>query len=514
MKKLNKSKFKNFNRREFLCNTAGGVAAASMVSAFAQRALAQENIKRFIVWYVPEGCAQQAFWPVKNPGDFIIKDASQYQEFKDENGNANSLIPASGTDPVETLKDKFFDERMAGYCLTPLKEHEGDFSLYGGFQNRYFGGDDHKNAVSGALTGGKQDEGSIDQIVGNHEAFKSVVSSIYLPIWGHHVNSGSPSSDYLSPIRSKGGVMPGNWNPMEVHNELWPINKRIPGPMPSGDAITYGAFNARLDALRAVEQRLAAIKCIGGEEARHRMEVLLQSFQQVETSTQSILDAEKNAAQSGIDVTGDIPDGWPQDTQGSGRSKYWNNSDYFEKLVDVSIDITVAALALDRTRVSAMQFSGSGNEGNDIDTQHYRKVASLQNILEPGSVNDHYLGHSGEGDDRRRRNQARVFRWYYSKLARLIQRLKDIPDGNGQRMFDNTLILVASEFGSHDHRYGNIPYMIFGGDNVNFTKGQYISAFNTAGSGHRNGADLMYGITNSLGLNRDHFGVSTTPFSI
>lgn len=500
---------KNFNqlsRRDLIKHTAAVAGAGSISTAMVERALAADsNIKRIIFWYVPEGCAQQAFWPA-NTGSLNIN----------MNAAINGRNPQSKSNSIRD----YADSNQASFCLQPLKAHENDISLYSGFVNNGVSteSDDHKSKISGALTGGKPGEGSLDQVLGRKMQGSSPIASIYSAMWGHHVHNRGANDDYMSPIRTIGGGTTGssNWNPMDTYKVVFG-NGGIPAPTGGNGVVPYSEQHAQLEMLKAMEARLEQVKCVGGLEARNKYEKLLASYQQLEAQTTALLQkAEEEAKSNGPDVRFDIPNGWTN-TSGSRTdlSKYWNQSANYERLVDISMNTTVAALALDRTRVSVMQFSGSGTDRGPVSKHHYREFDRLDGSggkgiagLESGDVNDHYMGH--DPDPSRRRNQARIFRWYYGKLAQLIDKLKATPDGSGT-LFDSTLIVTCSEFSMYNHRSHDMPYMVCGGLGGRMKTGQYVDC--RQNGNFRNAADFLYGITKAMEVNLDHFGTSTNAYT-
>lgn len=497
--------FNKMSRRALIKHTAAVAGATSISTAMVERALAQDsNIKRVIFWYVPEGCAQQAFWPV-NTGSLNIN----------MNASINGRNPKSNSNSIRG----YTDANQATYCLQPLKAHESDISLYSGFKNRGQPGVDepHKQVMISALTGEKPNEGSIDQILGKKMQGSSPISSIYSAMWGQHVHNKGANDDYMSPVRTIGGGTTGssNWNPMDTYKVVFG-NNGVPAPSGGNGVVAYGDEHAQLEMLKAMEARLEQVKCVGGLEARDKYETLLASYKQLETQTAALLKkAEEEAKSNGPDVRFDIPDGW-MNTAGSRTdlSKYWNRPENYERLVDISINTTVAAMALDRTRVSLMQFSGSGTDKGPVAKNHYRVFDRVDGGgkgvpgLEGGDVNDHYLGH--DPDEGRRRNQARIFRWYYGKLAELIAKLKATPDGSGN-LFDSTLIVTCSEFSMYNHRAHDMPYIVAGGLGGRVKTGQYLDC--RQNGNFRSSADFFYGISKALDVNLDHFGHSTNAFT-
>lgn len=488
---------KKMNRRDLIRTGAAGLASTSLMGAFVNRALAQQtNFKRCIIWYRPEGVAQKAFWP-RNVGSLDI----------DMNASINGL---SLSRPTNWDIDSYNERDAATYVLQPLKDHEDDINLYSGLRNRGAGHNDvHRDCVSAALTGGNEDGGSFDQIIGPVlQGSTTPFSSIYMPVYGHHVHNRGASDNYLSPARRVGGGTFGssNWNPMDTFMQLF-----TDGQVPTGGggpAPEYSKNKGRADFLSAAAAQLETVKCIGGDEARKKMEILLTSYEDLERETRSLIDSQGGS--NSVDVGFDIPQGWTN-TSGSrnDRSKYWNQPQNFGKMVDIAIDTTIAALALDRTRCSLMQFSASGTQVGPASGDHYLNL-NIPGLEGRRSRHDHGMGHaSGDNKADIRRDHARIQRWYSGRLAYLVRRLKEIPDGSGS-LFDSTLIIATSEFGTYDHRRENIPHMSIGNLGGTMTTGRH---YNAGGNNNlRNQADLFLGYAHALGINLNRFGGSRNAY--
>jgi hypothetical protein len=477
----------NVSRRSFLRYSAASLASLAASQVFTQRALAADsNIKRVVFWYVPEGAAQQAFWPSFGPGSLNINmGASIDGKNPVSRGDAFKSYAKSGDNN---------NGSMGTYCLQPLKAHEKDLTLVSGFKNTGAGASDpHQQVVQNALTGGTPNKGSVDQHLGDFLKGSSPYHAIFSSVYGEHIGF-SPNPSYASPIRMKNGSS-GNptWNPVTVYNQIFPKGIDSMGSIGTPDY----ALHSRKAVLESVAAHLNAVKCAGGVESQMKLEAYLESFETIEKQTQALIDA---TPPSGTGVSVAIPDGW---TSINSNNKYWHDPKNFAKMVKISIDTTVAALALDRTRVSLMQFSASGNS-RGASGEHYKSL-NISGI--EGGTQDHFLGH--EPDAMRRRDQARVFRWYYSQLAYMIERLKAIPDGNGS-LFDSTLIVCCSEFGMYNHRDNDIPLILAGNPGGVFRKGVYIDAHN---GNHRNLADFYLGICRAMGMNINNFGTSSTPYT-
>lgn len=472
---------RNVSRRTLLKGTA---ASAAALCAFAERrALAHiEPPKRVVFWYVPEGAAQQAFWPAHGPGALDI------------NLNAavgGNLSPQSRGDSI----DSYRSNEMGGYCLQPLAPHVDDLTLISGLRIGGVDGDDepHRTQVAAALTGGRPDQGSLDQHLGHHLQGTAPFHAIFSSLYGEHVHVGvSPS--YACPLRHEGGGSASpTWNPVTTFNQVFPT-----GLDDSIDAGPDHRLVSRFEALGSVRRRLETVRCRGGAAARQRMDAYLSSVEQVEDQTRALIESGGFTG----DVSVDIPEGW---TEISNDNRYWHQPSNFPTMARIQIDTTIAALATDRTRVSLMQFSASGTD-NGIDGSHYTHLGIPD--LEGGAVNDHHLGHSP--DNQRRRNQARIFRWYYEQLAYMIERMKAIPEPDGSTLFDNTLIVACSEFGSYDHRRNDVPYILIGNPTGTLKKGHYLDARN---GNFRDHSDLFLAIAQMMGMPINQHGNSNTPYN-
>ena len=487
------------DRRSFVKAAMAGGSLA-LLSPLSQQALAQKNanVKRLIVWYVPEGCAPQAFWPKANPGRLKIDAGASIDK--------RSLLIRS--DSIRS----YADDKTATYCLQPLSKHESDISIYSGFKTdmeSQTGPNPHANAISTALTGGTPQKGSFDQIMAQKLKGNSPNDSIYFPVYGHHVRDRGAADEFMSPVRDINGKTIGNptWNPVTVYNDLFPNG--IPNAGSGKNKAGYGISQAKLELLKSAAAELEVVRCIGGEAARGRLESLLSSFESLERRTQRIIDADsKNTPSHNVSVA--LNNNW-LNTAGtrSDASKYWNNPQNFEKLVDIAIDTTVAAFALDRTRVSTLQFSATGGNAGPAKSTHYNSLKIPG--IEAGQLQDHLLTH--DITDSKKRNQARIFKWYYSKMAYLIEQLKNTPDGvNGGSLFDSTLIVAASDFGMMNHRNWDLPYLVAGGLNGAHKTGFYRDAYRTGQKKFRDSADFFLGLAQMFDPKIKSFGLSKTAY--
>ncbi len=92
-----------------------------------------------------------------------------------------------------------------------------------------------------------------------------------------------------------------------------------------------------------------------------------------------------------------------------------------------------------------------------------------------------------------------IYQWYASQLAEIVQRLRDIPEGDGS-VFDNTVIAWVTEISvGWNHSMQNMPFVVLGGPNV-IRGNQYLRY---DGENH---CRLLTALGLAMGLDIDGFG--------
>jgi hypothetical protein len=106
------------------------------------------------------------------------------------------------------------------------------------------------------------------------------------------------------------------------------------------------------------------------------------------------------------------------------------------------------ALACDLTRVVSLQWSNS---------------VSGQRMPWLGIGEGHHdLSHEGDGNTDAKTKLTEINRWYAEQLAFLLDRLDEIPEGDGT-LLDNTIVLWGNELGvGNSHTRNNIPIVMAG----------------------------------------------------
>lgn len=453
----------SFSRRRFITGTSTLLAGTGLLSLLGDRALAEtQGPKRVVFWYAVEGTVGQAFWPGHGPGAFSI--------------NPMAVMGDSPQSRRETI-DSYRSMDRGTWILGPMKDHEADMTLVSGLTTQMGSADDdHARAVDAVLAGGMPSQGSIDQAIGEHLQGGAPFHAVYSSLMGEHI--GQNLANYAGPIHTlSGNVVAPTWNPVTTYNQVFPTGI---GEDPTGPNYM---LESRLDVVGSVRAKLRDIHQRGGVAARERLESYLESIESIENQTNGLLEGHMN-----VDVEVDIPPEWVDIDP---DQKYWRHSPNFGPLGKIMMDTTIAALATDRTRVATMHWSASGRNSGVADGTHY---STLGLDLEGDAVQDHMLAH--DNDDRKRRNQCRIFRWYYEQLAYFVDRLKSIPEGDGT-LFDNTVVVVCSEFGGYNHNFNDVPLVLVGSAGGALKTGQYFDVHN---GGFRRYGDALLAVAKAVGL--------------
>jgi hypothetical protein len=137
----------------------------------------------------------------------------------------------------------------------------------------------------------------------------------------------------------------------------------------------------------------------------------------------------------------------------------WNGGDkYFDRIADIQIDLLAQAIACGLTRFATLFLDDPG------------AVAAVDGVdlpLSNGIVDAHNgIAHQAQGgtkangapETKEQRVHGRLNQYYYSKVARLMQKLKDAG------LLNSTVILTGSDMGNPAaHSSLNIPMVLAGG---------------------------------------------------
>lgn len=123
------------------------------------------------------------------------------------------------------------------------------------------------------------------------------------------------------------------------------------------------------------------------------------------------------------------------------------------------IDMLVAAMACDLTRVGSIQFDDNENS----DTRYA--------FLFEDERGHHAISHDPASSDK----LTRIHSWHAEQLAYLMDKLEAIPEGAGT-MLDNTLIVWGTEIGTPwTHQTSRMPFLLAGGAGGALQMGRFLT---------------------------------------
>lgn len=153
---------------------------------------------------------------------------------------------------------------------------------------------------------------------------------------------------------------------------------------------------------------------------------------------------------------------------------------------DRQIELLVAALRCDLTRVASLQFRVGENDGYP-----YRFLGVPE-------------GHHTITHDTAPEKQAqltKIYTYYAQRFAALLTQLDAVPEGTGT-MLDNTLVIWGSELGTgHSHDFRNVPFVVAGGGAGGVRTGRYLKV--APGTYHNR---LIVSAMRFMGMDVEKFG--------
>jgi len=253
--------------------------------------------------------------------------------------------------------------------------------------------------------------------------------------------------------------------------------------MPTGSGGTTDPALARLWAQRksvfdATNTETERIKSLVGKNDRDKLTAHLTAMRDVEkrlvgmtgTTTGGGLACTKPGAPADVDL---------------------KNDDLYVRAGQAQMDLAVAALACDQTRIITFQWSYSESE----------HLFSFLNI----SGNHHAISHdfSSSGANYDAYNKIQI--WYQSQFAYLLGKMDAIKEGTGT-LLDHSVVLWATEIGeSTQHDLLQMPYVLAGSANGKIRAGRLLDYT----SNKRDNNQMLVSIGQAMGDNLTSFGDSS-----
>ncbi len=413
--------------RRAVLRGAGSIAVAIPFLEAMRPAWAQAQPKRFIAMFSSNGVIQDAWRPTGTETNFLL-----------------------------------------GRSLAPLEPFKSDVVVIQGLTLSAKGAV-HPAAMAGLLTGTPADDTfargpgnagwatgpSIDQVIASEIAKKTRTRFKSLEL-GALTDSGSDLGGFRMVFAGPSLPIPPENNPLNAFKRLFT------GLQQGGDTAALQKMIAqRRSILDAVKGEYERMKVRLGSEDRVKLDAHLVSVREIETDLLALPTANPSAACSQPAIG----------TPGSAMPA----------VAKAQMDIIVAALACDLTRVATLQLLRSG----------------AQNSYPWIGVNDkhHDLGHRPDSDTAARDKLVKIETWYAEQFAYLVGKLKE------KGLLDSTLVLWGNELGvgnTHDRR--NAPFVLAGRAGGALRPGRYL---NYPGVSHNN---LLVSCGKAMDLELSTFG--------
>jgi hypothetical protein len=136
-------------------------------------------------------------------------------------------------------------------------------------------------------------------------------------------------------------------------------------------------------------------------------------------------------------------------------------NDQMPKISRMQIELVVASLAADFTRVASLQYT------NSVGQAHMKWIG-----VEEGQ---HDLSHEPNSNEAAQDKLTKINTWYAGEVAHLAKRLAETPEPGGHgSLLDHTTILWTNELGEgNSHSLDDIPWLMVG-KGLGFTMGRCL----------------------------------------
>lgn len=401
-----------------------GLLSAAALLGHALPARAQvSKASRFIVFFTPNGTVPDQWRPSGGPGSYAFEP---------------------------------------GTVLEPLAAHKQDLVVIDGLN--FVGASNHEGGMAAMLTGtagsnGESKGKSVDQFIAQQlnapTRFPSLELGVATSAWGASVQT---RMSYAGP----GQLVPVDDNPNNVITRLFGAASATPGADPTLE---------KKKAIIALNRRqLRRLRAVAPEKEQAKLDQHLAALNRQEQRL--------SAPGSSMTVGCVRPTLMPGLQPGSNAA--------FPDLGAAQMDLLVAALACDLTRVASLQWSHTVSP----------MVPSWLQLTEAHHELSHMADVAGVA------KFVKAERWFATQFGLLLDKLKATPDPlGGGSLFDTSLVLWCKEMGdSRAHVCEGVPMVLAGKANGALTPGKYLR---TSGESHQK---LLVSLCHLMGLSNGSFG--------
>jgi len=439
---------RKLTRRTFLRGLGGAAIALPMLEATLpglahaepENASNGKFPKRFVVFFHPNGVIPDAWWPTRtgdNPGDFELQGALS---------------------PLAPFRDRLVF--VTGVHMDSVQAGPGG---------------PHQQGMGGVLTGRPLQEGemvgndgslagwgdgiSIDQAIAEQVGENTPFKSLQLGVRGD-AHGGSRVRTRLSYAGPARPLSPQN-DPRQVFEQL------------------FSDFQTDPDAHSDIERKRASVlDAVQGQFEEIEQKVGQRDRRKLRRHLAKVRDLERRLQQTGSGNC-QIPQSPPDQDPDSEKT--------MPEIMDLQVELATMALACDLTRVVSLQVSNAVN--------HIRYPWL-------GSTGDgHALSHAGPSNTSAHQEWIKRDTWHAEQFASMLERLDNIPEGDGS-MLDNTVLLWVQEISKgNTHSHQNMPFVLAGDVGDQLKTGRVVDYQD--GKYHN---DLLATLGKAFGLEDETFG--------
>ena len=436
------------SRRSFLRGAGGAALALPLLQqtlrsrpGHAEPGVAEDGFPlRFVVFFHPNGVWPPTWWPQGAPTEQSFELASSLQPlqpFKDQLLILDGIdMPAADAGPGED------HQQGMGAVLSGWPLQAGNF----------VGGD-------GSLAGWGNGI-SVDQVIAQHVGTTTPFGSLEFGVRA----SAFGGSEVRTRMVYAGPAQP--ISPVDDPAAMWSLLFSELDLSPTEMATLRAK---RVSVLDVVQGQFAALEARAGSEDRQR----LQQHAALVTELEQRISNEPVLGESCVVPA--VPPALAPDSAST-----------MDQISRLQLDMMVMAFACDLTRVASIQYS------NGMNHTQFPWIGSMSD--------GHALSHAGPTDDASWAEWSQRERWYAEQFGYLMQRMSEIPEGEGT-MLDHTVILWANELAQgNTHSHERMPFVLGGNLAGHFRTGRYLAY------DHAPHNDLLVSLCNAFGIESQTFG--------
>ncbi len=396
-----------WSRRSILSRFAVGAALAPFLPQLSTiaEAAGPGSIKRYVQWFWPLGTRPESFWPSGGESDFQMSEVlAPLQSLQGDLIVFKNIDHSGGVnEPHDPMP-----------CFT-CSYTENDLVGYGPAYND-----------PGVVAKGT----SLDQYVAERWQGMAAFPILLFDI----CNNGGNNAGYHANSKLNYKGVPGEGSPYAAFDRLFAGFSAPPASGGGPDPALERIRNERRSVLDLVTSELKTLEStVLAAHDKDQLQRHLAGLRAMELRLQNPVMLGEGCRVPVLDANGRID-----------KLSYDNIS----MLGKLQMDIALASLACDFTRVVNIQWSRPGTD---------EPV--------PPHIGDNYHGvtHNAPDDQGMIKAIRETSTFFMGHLAYFAQQLKGMADGEGS-VLDTTTIFANSEVGEpNEHTHRNVPYMILGG---------------------------------------------------